>query len=98
MVVIRLARHGKKGAPIFKVTVADQKYALTGRFLEKIGTYVPGAKTKAFELDMDRFNSWLAKGAQPTDRVKKLMRVYGTASAAAVAPAAKAAPVAAKKK
>lgn len=92
MVIIRLARHGKKGAPIFKVTVADQKYALTGRFLEKIGTYVPGAATNTFQLDTDRFDAWVAKGAQPTDRVKKLIKVHGAGvqkTAAAPAPTSK---------
>jgi small subunit ribosomal protein S16 len=98
MVVIRLARHGKKGAPIFKVTVADQKYALTGRFLEKIGTYVPGAKTGAFQLDTERFNAWVAKGAQPTDRVKKLIQTYAITPATATAAATKSAAKTAAKK
>ena len=96
MVVIRLARHGKKGAPIFKIKVADRDYALTGRYLEKVGVYTPGAKANALVLDTERYNYWLSKGAQATDRVKKVLAIHGTTTA--VAPAAPAAKTAAAKK
>ena len=76
MVVIRLARFGAKHLPQYRVTVADKRYAATGRFLEVVGQYNPSAKGKApsLTLKMDRINEWVAKGAQPTERVRSLMR------------------------
>ncbi len=74
MVVIRLARGGKKGAPVFMLMVADKAASLGGRFIEKLGTYVPNNVKEALVFDKDRYNFWLSKGAQPSDRVKLLMR------------------------
>ena len=78
MVVIRLARFGKKHYPVYRVTVADQKYAATGRFLEVVGEFNPSPRgqEKGLNLDMEKINAWIKKGAQPTDRVKSLMRKY----------------------
>ena len=76
MVVIRLARFGQTHMPKYRVTVADQRFAATGRFIEVVGHFNPFAKgqDKALELDMDKINGWIAKGAQPTTRVKSLMK------------------------
>lgn len=74
MVVIRLARGGKKGAPVFMLMVADKEASLGGRFIEKIGTFVPSNTKDGFNFNKDRFDYWVSKGAQPTDRVKLLMR------------------------
>lgn len=78
MVVIRLARFGKKHYPVYRVTVADQKFAATGRFLEIVGEFNPSPRgqEKGLRLDMDKITSWIQKGAQPTDRVKSLMRKF----------------------
>jgi small subunit ribosomal protein S16 len=75
MVVIRLARGGRKGSPVFKMMVANKRAALGGRFIEKIGTFTPMASTVGkLEVDKDRYDFWISKGAQPSERVKLLMR------------------------
>ncbi|HMN68156.1 MAG TPA: 30S ribosomal protein S16 [Bdellovibrionales bacterium] len=76
MVVIRLARFGKKHSPKYRITVADSRRWLNGKFIEVIGHYNPNpqGEEKAFNCDMDKVQSWIAKGAQPSDRVKSLIR------------------------
>lgn len=76
MVVIRLARFGKKHYPVYRVTVADSKYSLRGRYLEVVGHYnpAPRGQDKGLTLDMDKINAWIKKGAKPTDRVRSLIR------------------------
>lgn len=76
MVVIRLARGGSKHDPKYRVTVADQRRAATGKYIEILGTYNPTAKgqAKELELNLDKVKEWVAKGAQPTKRVQSLIR------------------------
>jgi len=76
MVVIRLARFGKKHSPKYRITVADHRRWLNGKFIEVIGHYDPTAKGQenVFSCDMEKVQSWIAKGAQPSDRVKSLLR------------------------
>lgn len=76
MVVIRLSRVGAKHSPKYRVTVADSRRARGGKFIEIVGSYNPIASGKAPEvtLDMDKVNAWIAKGAQPSDTVKSLIR------------------------
>lgn len=78
MVVIRLARFGTKHLPQYRVTVADQKYAATGRFIEVVGHYNPRPQGKSvgLTLDMDKINGWIGQGAQPTERVRSLIRKF----------------------
>jgi len=85
MVVIRLARFGKKHYPIYRVTVADSRRAATGKFIEVVGSYnpTPRGKDKGLDLDMEKISAWIKKGAQPTDRVKSLIRKSQGASAKA---------------
>lgn len=77
MVVIRLARLGKKHDPKYRITVADQRKYVTGKFIEILGSYIPTPRGKEFhvKLDMDKYNSWIKKGAQPTDRVKHVVKL-----------------------
>lgn len=77
MVVIRLARVGSKHEPRYRVTVADSRRYATGKFLEVVGTYNPLAsgQQKKVILDLDKVNSWIKKGAQPTDRVKHVIKL-----------------------
>lgn len=83
-VVIRLARTGAKHDPKYRVTVADSRRYVTGKFLEVIGYYNPLARgnDKKLELNLEKLNEWIKKGAQPTDRVKHLMRLAQGTSAA----------------
>ncbi len=74
MVRIRLARGGVKKKPYYRVVVADQRFKRDGRYLEHIGFYNPMVTENRFEIDAERVKYWLSKGAQPTDRVSKLMK------------------------
>ena len=74
MVRIRLARGGTKKRPYYRVVVADQRSKRDGRYLEHIGFYNPMVSDNRFEIDSDRFNYWISVGAQPTDRVNKLIK------------------------
>lgn len=76
MVVIRLARFGKKHSPRYRVTVADSRNCLKGKFIEVVGHYnpEPQGQEKEFVCDMEKVQAWIAKGAQPSARVKSLIR------------------------
>ncbi len=79
-VVIRLARAGAKKRPYYHVVVADSRSPRDGRFIEKIGTFNPLTEKDAphrLKLDMDKVKSWLAKGAQPSDRVMRFLDAAG---------------------
>ena len=73
MVVIRLARHGAHKAPFYRIVVADQRKKRDGRIIEQVGTYNPLTDPSTIDLDMDKVNEWIAKGAQPSDRVAKII-------------------------
>ncbi|HWU45022.1 MAG TPA: 30S ribosomal protein S16 [Bdellovibrio sp.] len=76
-VVIRLARMGTKHSPKYRVTVADSRRYVTGKFLDVLGTYNPSPKgaDKKVELDLTKVEEWVKKGAQPTDRVKHIIKL-----------------------
>lgn len=75
MVVIRLARVGRKKLPLYRVVVADQRRAATGKFIDIIGHYNP--HTKTIVLDKDKVGKWLKVGAQPSNTVAKLFQTDG---------------------
>ena len=74
MVKIRLARGGAKKKPYYRIVVADVRKKRDGKFIERIGFYNPMIQENRFEIDSERAKYWLAAGAQPTDRVRKLMK------------------------
>ena len=74
---IRLARVGSKKNPIYRVVVADSRSPRDGRFIEIVGRYNPQPDPSVIEIDEAKVKDWLAKGAQPTDPVKKLLKVKG---------------------
>jgi small subunit ribosomal protein S16 len=79
---IRLSRGGAKKRPFYRIVVADARMPRDGRFVEKIGTFDPvKAKDDASRLvlDVEKAKAWLAKGAQPTDRVLRLLDSLGVA-------------------
>lgn len=78
-VAIRLARRGTKKRPFYAIVVADSRYPRDGRFIEKIGTLNPMLPkgTKRHTLDVDAAKAWMAKGAQPTDRVARILDEEG---------------------
>lgn len=90
MVTIRLARHGAKKAPYYHLTVADRTAKRDGRFIERVGFFNPMARGReeTLRVDLARVDHWIELGAQPSDRVKKLLkaaRVSAAESAVAVA-------------
>jgi small subunit ribosomal protein S16 len=72
-VKIRLTRHGAKKAPYYRVVVADGRARRDGRFIEIIGRYDPRTNPSTIELDLEKADSWIAKGAQPTETAGKLI-------------------------
>ncbi|WP_297299156.1 30S ribosomal protein S16 [uncultured Methylovirgula sp.] len=77
---IRLARGGAKKRPFYRVVVADSRMPRDGRFIEKLGTFDPLKAKDAADrlvLDAEKAKSWIAKGAQPTDRVARLLDGLG---------------------
>jgi len=77
LVVIRMARGGAKNRPFYNIVVADSRMPRDGRFIERIGFYNPKAaeKEQKFRLALDRVEHWVGKGAQPSDAVKKLIKL-----------------------
>jgi small subunit ribosomal protein S16 len=100
---IRLARVGKKKQPTYRVVIADARAKRDGAYVEIIGHYNPRTEPNTFEIDEDKARDWLHKGAQPTDRMHRLLATRGLMSAPAfpapkpkaeARPAAAAAPAA----
>ena len=75
MVKIRLRRMGAKKAPFYRVVVADSRYPRDGRFIEEIGYYDPTKEPSVVSFDKEKADKWRANGAQPTDTVKKLLKI-----------------------
>ncbi len=71
---IRLARVGSKKNPIYRVVVADARSPRDGRFIEIVGRYNPQTDPSTIELDEEKIRDWVAKGAQPSDSVRRLMK------------------------
>ena len=74
-VKIRLRRMGAKKAPFYRIGDADSRYPRDGRFIEEIGTYDPTKNPSVVNVDLEKANKWIATGAQPTDTVKKILKV-----------------------
>jgi small subunit ribosomal protein S16 len=74
---LRLTRVGGKKDPMWRVVVADQRSPRDGRVIETIGHYNAQTNPSTIVIDEDRARSWLARGAQPSDTVRKLLRIQG---------------------
>ena len=72
-VKIRLSRHGAKKAPYYRVVVMDSRAARDARSIEQVGVYNPCTEPTMLKLDLEKVDSWIAKGAQPTDTVARLI-------------------------
>ena len=70
---IRLARHGAKKAPYYRVVVASANAPRDGRFIEEVGRYNPRANPTLIQLDLEKIDTWIKDGAQPTEVVSKLI-------------------------
>ncbi|MBO4353115.1 MAG: 30S ribosomal protein S16 [Eggerthellaceae bacterium] len=73
-VKIRLARHGAKKRPYYRIVVADSRARRDGRFIEEVGRYNPCVTPSFVSFDKDRLEYWLGVGAQPTDTVARLIK------------------------
>ncbi len=70
-------RMGKKKQPVYRVVAADARSPRDGRFIEIVGTYDPRAEPSVIKIDNAKAVKWLNEGAQPSDRVKKLLEISG---------------------
>jgi len=75
-VALRLRRDGSKGNPYYRVVAADKRSPRDGKFIEILGNYDPMKKgdEQNYEIDLEKAEDWLSKGAQPSDTVKSLIR------------------------
>ena len=79
-VVIRMARAGTKKRPVYHIVVADSRSPRDGRFIERLGYFkplLPKDKAERLKLDLDKVKTWMAKGAQPSDRVMRFLDAAG---------------------
>ncbi|HMU79019.1 MAG TPA: 30S ribosomal protein S16 [Microthrixaceae bacterium] len=74
---LRLMRMGKKKQPTYRIVAADSRSPRDGRFIEIVGTYDPRREPSAVTVDNDKAVDWLQKGAQPSERVQKLLEISG---------------------
>ncbi|MFT7600843.1 MAG: small subunit ribosomal protein S16 [Acidimicrobiales bacterium] len=74
---LRLMRMGKKKQPTYRIVAADARSPRDGRFIEIVGTYNPRTEPSVIKVDNAKVVGWLREGAQPSDRVKKLLEVSG---------------------
>jgi small subunit ribosomal protein S16 len=88
MVMIRLTRVGAKKRPFFRVVVCEGRTARDGSFVESLGFYNPRTSPETLNIDFDRLNYWLGKGATPSDTLRTLVERHKAAAAAAPAAAA----------
>ena len=76
-VKIRLARHGAKKAPYYRIVVADSRARRDGRYIEQIGSYNPCTTPAAVKINLEKVDEWVANGAQPTETVAKIFKLAG---------------------
>lgn len=77
---LRLARHGAKKRPYYRIVVADSRAPRDGRFIDRVGSYnpmLPKDSEDRVQLDVEKIQAWLAKGARPTDRVARFLGAAG---------------------
>ena len=76
-VKIRLARHGAKKRPYYRIVVADSRAPRDGRFIDEVGRYNPCTEPAMVKFDMEKVDQWISNGAQPTDSVRALLKKSG---------------------
>ena len=77
---IRLARGGSKKRPFYRIVAADSRMPRDGRYIEKLGTYnplLPKDSEERVKMNMERVQYWLGQGAQPTDRISRMLEAAG---------------------
>jgi small subunit ribosomal protein S16 len=76
-VKLRLMRVGKKKQPTYRIVAADSRSPRDGRFIEIVGTYAPRSEPSEITVQGEKALGWLARGAQPTETVRKLLQISG---------------------
>ena len=82
---IRLARGGSKKRPFYRIVAADSRMPRDGRYIEKLGTYdplLPRDNENRIQMDVERVQHWLERGAEPTDRIARMLEAAGLRPAA----------------
>ncbi len=74
-VKIRLARHGAKKNPYYRVVVADARAPRDGRIIEEVGRYNPCVEPAFIKMDLEKVDGWIKNGAQPTETVDRLLKI-----------------------
>lgn len=74
-VKIRLARHGAKKRPYYRIVVADGRMPRDGRYIDLVGRYNPLSNPKTIDIDIEKVDAWVAKGAQPSNAVSHLIDI-----------------------
>ncbi len=77
MVKMRLKRIGAKKKPYYRIIIADARSPRDGKFIDQVGTYNPLANPSEIKFDEEKAKDWLKKGVQPTESVKKLLKISG---------------------
>ncbi|MET0154423.1 MAG: 30S ribosomal protein S16 [Candidatus Binatia bacterium] len=88
-VTIRLSRHGARKHPFYRIVVADSRFPRDGRYIEQLGTYDPAPNPVRVTVKREKLESWLGRGAKPTDTVAHVLKRAGFPSRPS--PASKAA-------
>ena len=73
-VTIRMSRHGTKKRPFYRIVVSDRRFPRDGRYIEQVGTYDPSAATGGLKLNRDKVETWIKKGAKPSQTVSDLIK------------------------
>jgi len=79
-VTIRMSRHGAKKKPFYRIVVSDQRFPRDGRYIEQVGTYDPRAKVGGVNLNREKIETWIKKGAKPSQTVSELIKKQKPAS------------------
>ncbi len=95
-VTIRLTRMGAKKKPFYRLVAADSRFPRDGRFVDVLGTYDPNLNPPAINLDREKIDTWLKRGANPSSTVKSLFKKAGLSAGQPAAPAAPAEAASAK--
>jgi small subunit ribosomal protein S16 len=73
-VTIRMSRHGAKKKPFYRIVVSDRRFPRDGRYIEQVGTFDPNAKSGGVKLDQTKIDTWIKKGAKPSQTVSELIK------------------------
>jgi len=73
-VTIRMSRHGTKKRPFYRIVVSDRRFPRDGRYIEQVGTYDPNAAGGGLKLNRDKVETWIKKGAKPSQTVSELIK------------------------